>query len=602
MDKSFLFGTDKTLCSGCRACEFVCGRHKAIIMQEDAEGFLYPNIDAEKCVDCKLCEKRCPMIEENKIKIDKDFQPEIYGAWAKDNKIAAESATAGICTIIAEYVIEQGGVVFGVQLNNEKQCAEHIKVADKEGLNLIKGSKYMQSDVGETFIEAEACAKRGQLVLYTGTPCQIAGLKAYLKKDYDNLVTTDLICHGVFSKNVYQKELPYLQKKYGGEISNLKFRSKKVYGWYYGGGIVNFDLEKNAKKTHVEIPAKFSPMYHAFAYAEDGINYTLRPACYNCKFRVMDRVSDIMVGDFWGISRYHNNKLTNERKKYGISLISVNTQKGKDIFAEIENRIDYFTTTRNKAEQQPALIGEKRDIPNKRYEIYNNLDKIEYEKLKDSLIFPYKNYEDGIKSYSRQYKIRIIKDNIPFIRILRNEKKELKVWQKSINELFLNKIIPRIPSRHVRYFILRKVYGAVIGKEVHIYNNIEYRNPKKLVIKGNNSIGNHVLLDARKGLIIEKGVVIASHVLIWTLHHDYNSSDFRPVGAPVEIGEYAWICSRAIILPGVKIGKGAVVASGAVVTKDVEPFNIVGGVPAKKIGMRKEMDYEYIPRNKYHII
>ena len=601
MNKSFLFDTDKTLCSGCRACELVCA-HKAIAMQEDTEGFLYPHIDMSKCTDCKLCEKCCPMTKENEIKTDTEFCAEICGAWSKDNKIAEESATSGICTIMAEYVIEQGGVVFGVQLNNEKQCAEHIKVSDKKELSLIRGSKYMQSDVGNTFIEVEDCVKNGQLVLYTGTPCQIAGLKACLKKDYDNLITIDLICHGIFSKKIYQKEFSYLQKKYGTEISNLKFRSKKVYDWWGGGGIVNFDVIKNGKTEHIEIPAKFSPMYHAFAYAEDGMNYTLRPVCYNCKFRIMDRVSDIMVGDFWGMSKFHNDELTRERRKYGISLVSVNTQKGKGIFSKIEDRIGYFKTTRSKAEQQPALLGEKRDIPSKRSEIYENLDKMEYENLKDTLIFPYKNYENGLKSYIRQYKLRKIKHNLPFIKFLRTVKYELRVWQKSISELFLNKITPCIPSRHLRYFMLRKVYGASIGKEVHIYNNIEYRNPKKLVIEGNNSLGNHILLDARKGLTIKRGAVIASHVLIWTLHHDYNSSDFHTIGAPVEIGEYAWICSRAIILPGVKIGKGAVVASGAVVTKDVEPFTVVGGVPAKKIGMRKEMNFDYVPRNKYHII
>ena len=601
MSNNFLFDTDKTLCSGCRACEFVCNS-KAISMQEDTEGFLYPHIDVSKCTDCKLCKKYCPMTKENAIKTDAEFSPEIYGAWSKDNKIAEGSATAGICTIIAEYVIEQGGVVFGVQLNNEKQCAEHIKVSDKKELSLIKGSKYMQSDVGDTFVEAEECVRNGQLVLYTGTPCQIAGLKAYLKKEYENLITIDLICHGVFSKKIYQKEFAYLQKKYKGEISNFKFRSKKVYDWYDGGGIVNFDVIKNGKTKHIEIPAKFSPMYHAFAYAEDGINYTLRPACYDCKFRVMDRLSDIMVGDFWGMDRFYKDELTRERRKYGISLVSVNTQKGKDIFSKIENKIAYFKTTRSKAEQQPALLGEKRDIPNKRSEIYDNLDKMEYEKLKDTLIFPYKNYENGLKSYNRQHKLRKIKHKLPFYKFLQKLKHELLIWKRSLSEILLNKILPCLPSRHLRYFMLRKVYGAKFGSEVHIYNNTEYRNPRKLIIEGNNSIGNHVLLDAREGLTIKKGAVIASHVLIWTLHHDYNSPDFHTVGAPVEIGEYSWICSRVIILPGVKIGKGAVVASGAVVTKDVEPFTIVGGIPAKKIGMRKEKDYDYVPRNKYHII
>jgi len=603
MDKCFLFGMDKTLCSGCSACEFVCGQ-KAITMREDIEGFLYPHIDMSKCIDCKLCEKRCPMTVENRIKTEIDFEPEIYGAWAKNNKIAEESATAGICSIISEYVIDQGGVVFGVQLNNSKQCTEHIKVTDKDGLALIRGSKYIQSDVGDSYSDAEKCVKNGQLVLYTGTPCQIAGLKAYLKIKYDNLITIDLICHGVFSKNIYQKEFQYLQKKYEGEILNFKFRSKKVLGWLMGGGIVNFDVIRNGKSKHIEIPAKFSPMYHAFIGVSDGIYYTLRPACYSCKFKVKERVSDIMVGDFWGIDKCHNDKLTFERRKYGISLVSVNTQKGKDMFSKIRNRIDFFKTTREKAFQQPDLLGKKQDIPHKRYEIYDNLDKMEYKKIKDTLIFPTNNYDDDkyIHKFIYKQKLNELKQRLPFINFFRKLKGELRVWMKSLYELFLNDILPMIPSRHLRCLCLRKFFMAKIGKDVSMYRKIEFRNPKELIIEGNNSFGLNVMLDARKGLTIKRGAAISSQVLIWTLHHDYNSPDFHMVGAPVEIGEYSWICSRAIILPGVKIGKGAVVASGAVVTKDVEPFTIVGGIPAKKIGMRKEMDYDYFIGSGFHII
>jgi maltose O-acetyltransferase len=135
-----------------------------------------------------------------------------------------------------------------------------------------------------------------------------------------------------------------------------------------------------------------------------------------------------------------------------------------------------------------------------------------------------------------------------------------------------------------------------------MYNSIEFRRPSALVIKDNCSIGKYVLLDARSGLTINKCAVIASHVLIWSLHHDYNDPNFCIKGSPVDIGEYSWICSRAIILPGIKIGKGAVVASGAVVTKNVEPYTVVGGIPAKKIGMRNVMEYAYIPSNPYHVI
>ena len=181
-------------------------------------------------------------------------------------------------------------------------------------------------------------------------------------------------------------------------------------------------------------------------------------------------------------------------------------------------------------------------------------------------------------------------------------KRELLIWKRSVYELILNDIIPIILSRHVRRFMYTKLFKAKIGKDVYMYSNLELRSPQTLFIEGKNSIGKHVMLDARKGLRIEEGCVIASHVLIWTLHHDYNSDDFHVVGAPVTLGAYSWICSRSIILPGVTVGQGAVVASGAVVTKDVPPYAIVGGVPAKIIGHREDKDFHYNPKNEYHLI
>lgn len=181
-------------------------------------------------------------------------------------------------------------------------------------------------------------------------------------------------------------------------------------------------------------------------------------------------------------------------------------------------------------------------------------------------------------------------------------KRELRTWKRSLYEFILNDVTPCLFSRHLRRFIYTKLYNAKIGKNVCMYRSLELRNPRNLVIDGDNSIGKNVMLDARKGLHIEKGCVIASHVLIWTLHHDYNSDDFHVIGAPVTLGAHSWICSRAIILPGVNIGKGAVVASGAVVTKDVPPYAIVGGIPARIIGKRAEKDFQYIPTNKYHLV
>lgn len=176
-----------------------------------------------------------------------------------------------------------------------------------------------------------------------------------------------------------------------------------------------------------------------------------------------------------------------------------------------------------------------------------------------------------------------------------------KAWQRTFHEIYTQVVIPCIPSKRLRIVLLR-LLGAKIGKNVSFVRYPEIRKPSGLFIEGNCSIGKGVLLDARSGLKIEKGVTISSYVLIWTLHHDYNDIGFKAVGEKVVIESYAWICSRAIILPGITIGRGAVIAAGAVVTKDVEPFAIMGGVPARKIGVRENKDYNYIPSYKTHIL
>lgn len=179
-------------------------------------------------------------------------------------------------------------------------------------------------------------------------------------------------------------------------------------------------------------------------------------------------------------------------------------------------------------------------------------------------------------------------------------KKVYGSWRATLPYIMMF-IIKHIPSKRLRIIILKRG-GVKVGNHVSMFASVDIRNLKGLVIENGCSIGPKVLLDARKGIHIHKNVTIAYDAIIWTLHHDMNSTDFKAVGAPVEIGEYAWICSRSIILPGVKIGKGAVVASGAVVTKDVEPYAVVAGIPAKKIGERKEKNLSYQPYYHIHIV
>jgi len=184
--------------------------------------------------------------------------------------------------------------------------------------------------------------------------------------------------------------------------------------------------------------------------------------------------------------------------------------------------------------------------------------------------------------------------------ILKRIKNNYYCWRESLLWLLINTFVSKFPSRHIRLSLLRML-GAKIGK-VAMYAGFEIRNPKGLTIEDGCSIGPKVRLDARKGLIIKKNVTIATETIIWTLHHDYNDDNFKTIGNTVIVDEYAWICSRSIILPGVRIGKCAVVSSGAIVTKDVPDYAIVGGVPAMVIGQREKKEYKYTPYHKLHIV
>jgi len=186
--------------------------------------------------------------------------------------------------------------------------------------------------------------------------------------------------------------------------------------------------------------------------------------------------------------------------------------------------------------------------------------------------------------------------------ILKKVKNIIGVYFYSFQWLFLNNFISSFPSHTLRKFVLRSM-GAQIAKNVAVYGGNEYRNPAGLVIGEGSAVGHRAVLDARRGLVIGKFVCFGTEVMIWSLHHEYNHINFDVIGGPVNIQDYAWLGSRCIILPGVIIGEGAVVAAGSVVTKNVEPYTIVGGVPAKKIGEREKKNYDYAPGlNRLHMI
>ena len=582
---SYLRTQDKKLCSGCSACASVCG-HKAITMCEDSEGFLYPFIDQNRCVNCGLCERICPMDDDHKT--NNELGQKSYIAISEHEEHYLKSATIGICTILAKLFVEQGGRAFGVKLDESCWKTFHICVSNQADLDLIRNSKYIQSDPCNSFEETHNLLKQGAKVLYVGTPCQIAGLKAHLRHDYENLLTVDLICHGTYSYKLIQKEVDYWEHRLHGKISNFKFRSKRN-----SGGIINFDLKNLSGIKHYEFLGSFSPTYRCYAYNGDGKNYNLRPSCYTCPFRERSRYGDITVGDAWFIdaSKYLNTAID---WKKGVSHFFGNTPKGNEFIYQILPLLKWAEIPLEDAFKQPAILPSQREIPPERAEIYRaiNTDEDYGQIIKRLLHVDVKQLYELEQRKQRNAKMKNFLKRILLINKYRNFKSKIKPgWEW----WFTNSFLYNFPSKRFRNYMLRKM-GMKFEGDARIYAGFHIRNPKGIVLGNGVSIGPRVLLDGRMGLTIAEGAVIGYGAIIWTLNHDYNDIHFCGKGAPVTIGRRAWICSNSIILPGITIGEGAVVASGAVVTHDVEPYTIVGGVPAKIIGKRAEKEYDYLYR------
>ena len=309
---------NKRLCSGCHACYNICPEN-CISMVKDSEGFLYPKIDSGKCINCGLCDKICPVLNEYKG----NDRGKAYACINKDENMRLKSSSGGIFTLIAKYVLDKNGIVFGASFN-ENFSVSHIEVTNENDLEKLRGSKYLQSTIGDVYKSVKDYLKHGKLVLFTGTPCQISGLKAYLQKDYENLILQDIICHGVPSPEVWDKYLKFREKKNESAIQKTYFRNKKQ-GWKKFSVFLEYD---NSTKYLCSVS---DDTYMASFLA----NLTLRPSCYDCHSKSLNRESDITLADFWGIENVCP-ELDDDK---GTSLVFVNSEKGRNVFEEIKEQL-----------------------------------------------------------------------------------------------------------------------------------------------------------------------------------------------------------------------------------------------------------------------
>lgn len=281
--------TDKSKCCGCTACVLRCPK-QCITMQADKEGFLYPKVDKEKCIDCGLCEKVCPIINHG----EKRTPLAVYAAKNTNEKIRMNSSSGGVFTLLAESVISQGGVIFGACFNEEWEVV-HSHTETIEGLATFRGSKYVQSFIGDSYKKAEMFLKGGRKVLFSGTPCQISGLKHYLRKEYENLLTVECVCHGVPSPKVWKEYLNEVKTTNSSScVKNVCFRDKST-GWKGYGVVVECSGGQGEIKQH-SIPYYKNPFMRVFLG-----DFILRPSCYSCVAKAGSSGADIALADFWGI-------------------------------------------------------------------------------------------------------------------------------------------------------------------------------------------------------------------------------------------------------------------------------------------------------------
>lgn len=349
MNNISILGKD---CCGCTACEQICPKN-CITFTENHEGFTYPVVDESLCINCGACVKHCPVITpQNSYGVQN-----VYAAKYRDSKKTKSSTSGGIFIPLAKSVLEKGGIVFGCAYD-QKLVAKHIAIESEAELFKLQGSKYVQSDISGIYTQVKSELNNGRQVLFSGTGCQVAGLRSFLAKDYENLITVDIVCHGVPSPKLFENYIDYLGKKLGEPIKSYNFRSKKRHGW---GLFYELETDNSGKGGS----GFDDPYYNAFLNCK-----TYRESCYNCRFANCDRQGDITLADFWGIE-YINPSFYS---KNGVSLVLVNSEKGKSLWKSLENCIDSVESTIEQAVKMNKNLSSPSHRPECRDTIYDGFN------------------------------------------------------------------------------------------------------------------------------------------------------------------------------------------------------------------------------------
>ena len=348
---------NKAECCGCTACYNICPK-EAIQMKPDFEGFLYPFVNTERCVECGLCDAVCPV--QNPVSCD-ELERKSYVIRTKDSHVLDHSTSGGFITPLGQWVIKQNGVICGAAFNNDFKVVHKIVGGGTHSLSDLRGSKYVQSDLTDCFATIKRYLEQGTTVCFVGTTCQVYGLKKFLRKKYETLVTVDLVCHGTPSPKLWDKYLEYQKNNYHSEIEDISFRNK-TYGYHSGTMRIQF---KNGKTYYGS--ARVDPMLRSF-FKE----ISSRPSCYQCYFKNLERCSDFTIYDCWHADQLVVGLADDDK---GYTNLIVQSKKGEQVLEKIKQDFDIYPVDTERAIALDGIMVRNAAHPHpKREEYYQDMD------------------------------------------------------------------------------------------------------------------------------------------------------------------------------------------------------------------------------------
>jgi acetyltransferase-like isoleucine patch superfamily enzyme/coenzyme F420-reducing hydrogenase beta subunit len=589
--------TDKTKCCGCNACVQICPK-RCIAREFDHEGFLYPRVDGNSCNGCGLCNIVCPI--EHKPVNGRFEKPKAYAAYCKDDVMRRESASGGIFGVAAKKVFNEGGYVSAVAFNGDLSL-ENIVTDDISSLPGLMGSKYLQSDTKEIFTEIRNLLNEGKKVFICDTSCRITALYNFLRKNYDDLYTADLICKGVPSPKYFKAYIGFLEKRYNSKAVSLRFKYKDEKNPW--GSLTTKVCFQNGK-VYIKRGG-----YDGFMTAFLNTGFTVRPCCFECPFTVYPRAGDITLGDFWGIERFIPDLV--DRAK-GYSAVLSNSEKGDKLIFSIKDELFLQSCGIEDVEKGNFNLVQPYDpvtgySPTSRKEFYGDLDRKGYGYVNKKYVHAPAN---RMNNFLRRIKRCFIR---------RFDGKTLLCL---VRELRINRLTKNVVLSKNGKFVFFKYAFISIDKGARVFLQAPFCMGEKHIIKSNNDtrlaiedFGRMIVngrFDMRQGTFIwikrsgtleigggfmhegthitcgnyikiGKNCHIAKDVVIRDLDGHYIEEPKYRTSKPVCIGDNVWLGYRSMVLKGVTIGDGAVIAAGSVVVKDVPPYCIAAGNPAKVI-------------------